>query len=147
MTSNVGVAESLNRGKSIGFSVNNDDFSKSIIEKELKKTFKPEFLNRIQKIVYFNKLEEESLKQIINLEIQKLSHKVEELGHHLSNDLTEGKIIDDIYSNISKNKEYGARPIVNEVQRMIEDKIVDYLIDNDVEDNHTFTYQELANLD
>ena len=147
MTSNVGVAESLNRRKSIGFSTNNDDFSKSIIEKELKKKFKPEFLNRVQKIVYFNKLEEESLKQIINLEIQKLNHKVEELGHHLSNDLTEGKIIDDIYSNISKNKEYGARPIVNEVQRMIEDKIVDYLIDNDVEDNHTFTYQEIANLD
>ena len=147
MTSNVGVAESINRGKSIGFNSNNDDFSKSIIEKELKQKFKPEFLNRIQKIVYFNKLRENNLKQIIKLEIQKLNTKVEAIGHHLSDDLTQGKIIDDIYSNISDKKEYGARPIVNEVQRMIEDKIVDYLIDNDIEDGHTFTYQELTNLD
>lgn len=146
MTSNVGAAESINRGKSIGFNTNNDDFSKSIIEKELKQKFKPEFLNRIQKIVYFNKLGEDNLKQIINLEIQKLNTKVEALGYHLSDDLTKGKIIDNIYSNITNNKDYGARPIVNEVQRMIEDKIVDYLIDNDIEDGHTFTYQELTGL-
>lgn len=146
MTSNVGVAESENRG-AIGFVSNSYDFSKTIIERELKKKFKPEFLNRIQKIVYFNKLKEDSLKKIIGLEIQKLNNKVESLGHHLSEELICGKIIDDIYTSISDNINYGARPIVNEVQRRLEDNIVDYMIENDIEDGHTFTYEELSNLE
>jgi ATP-dependent Clp protease ATP-binding subunit ClpC len=147
MTSNVGVSEAANRGRTIGFGTNETNFTQSIIEKELKKKFKPEFLNRIQKIVYFNNLDENGLKQIINLEIQKINQKVENLGYRLSDDITQGKMVDDIYDAISSKTEYGARPIVNEVQRNIEDKIVDCLIDNDVEEGHIFTYNELSNLD
>lgn len=147
LTSNVGVAEASNRGKSIGFGNTDFDFSKEIIEKEMKRKFKPEFLNRIQKIIYFNKLKDENLKSIIKLEIGKLSDKVKKIGYKLSNDLTETTMVDEIYNEISGKKEYGARPIVNEVQRRIEDKIVDYIIDNDVESGHTFTYNELSNLD
>lgn len=147
LTSNVGVAEASNRGKSIGFGKNDFDFSREIIEKEMKKKFKPEFLNRIQKIIYFNKLKNEDLKSIIHLEINKLKEKVKKLGYNLSTDLTDTTMVDDIYNAISEKTEYGARPIVNEVQRRIEDKIVDYIIDNDVEDGHTFTYKELSDLD
>ena len=147
LTSNVGVAEASNRGKVIGFGNSDYDFSKEIIEKEMKKKFKPEFLNRIQKIIYFNKLNDENLKSIIKLEIGKLNDKVKKLGYKLSADLTDTTMVDEIYNNISNKKEYGARPIVNEVQRKIEDRIVDYIIDNDVEDGHTFTYNELSNLD
>lgn len=147
LTSNVGVAEASNRGKAIGFGNSDYDFSKEIIEKEMKKKFKPEFLNRIQKIIYFNKLNDESLKSIIKLEIGKLNEKVKKLGYNLSTDLTDTTMVDEIYRNISDKKEYGARPIINEVQRRIEDKIVDYIIDNDVENGHTFTYKELSNLD
>lgn len=147
LTSNVGVAEASNRGKSIGFGKNDYDFSKEIIEKEMKRKFKPEFLNRIQKIIYFNKLKDENLKSIIKLEIGKLNEKVKKLGYNLSADLTDTTMVDEIYDNISDKKEYGARPIVNEVQRKIEDRIVDYIIDNEVEDGHTFTYNELSNLD
>lgn len=147
LTSNVGVAESMKRGNAIGFGTNDYDFSKSIIEKEMKKKFKPEFLNRIQKIIYFNKLDGDNLKSIIKLEINKLNKKIESLGYHMSDDLTHTLMVDEIYNETKDKKEYGARPIVNEVQRRIEDKIVDYIIENDVEDGHTFTYEELSNLE
>ena len=147
MTSNVGVAESANRGRAIGFNDNDYDFSKSIIEKELKRKFKPEFLNRIQKIVYFNKLNNENLKSIVELEVAKLNRKVEKLGYHLSENILKTTMIDEIYNEILSKKEFGARPIVNEVQRKIEDNIVDYLIENEVEKGHTFTYEELMSLD
>lgn len=147
MTSNVGVAESANRGRAIGFNDNDYDFSKSIIEKELKRKFKPEFLNRIQKIVYFNKLNNENLKSIVELEVAKLNKKVEKLGYHLSENILKTTMIDEIYNEILSKKEFGARPIVNEVQRKIEDNIVDYLIENEVEEGHTFTYEELMSLD
>lgn len=147
MTSNVGVAESANRGRAIGFNDNDYDFSKSIIEKELKRKFKPEFLNRIQKIVYFNKLNNDNLKSIVELEVAKLNMKVEKLGYHLSENILKTTMIDEIYNEILSKKEFGARPIVNEVQRKIEDNIVDYLIENEVEEGHTFTYEELTSLD
>lgn len=147
MTSNVGIAESANRGRAIGFNYNDYDFSKSIIEKELKRKFKPEFLNRIQKIIYFNKLNNENLKSIVELEVAKLNMKVEKLGYHLSENILKTTMIDEIYNEILSKKEFGARPIVNEVQRKIEDNIVDYLIENEVEEGHTFTYEELTSLD
>lgn len=147
MTSNVGVAEAANRGHIIGFNNDDYDFSKSIIEKELKRKFKPEFLNRIQKIVYFNKLNNENLKSIVELEVAKLNRKVEKLGYHLSENILKTTMIDEIYNEILSKKEFGARPIVNEVQRKIEDNIVDYLIENEVEKGHTFTYEELMSLD
>lgn len=144
MTSNVGVAEANNRGNAIGFGNGGYDMSRDIIEKELKHKFKPEFLNRIQKIIYFNKLENDNLKSIIKLEVSKLNKKIEKLGYHFSTDITEGKMVDEIYETIIKTKEYGARPIVNEVQRRIEDTLVDYIIDNEVEEGHTFTYNEIV---
>ena len=147
MPSNVGVAEAASRGHIIGFNDNDYDFSKSIIEKELKRKFKPEFLNRIQKIVYFNKLNNENLKSIVELEVAKLNKKVEKLGYHLSENILKTTMIDEIYNEILSKKEFGARPIVNEVQRKIEDNIVDYLIENEVEKGHTFTYEELMSLD
>ena len=109
----------------------------------MKRKYKPEFLNRIQKIVYFNKLNNDNLRSIVELEVSKINKKVEKLGYHLSDDITKTKMIDTIFNEISSKSEYGARPIVNEVQRRIEDRIIDYLIDNDVEEGHTFTYSEL----
>lgn len=143
MTSNVGVAEAANRGRVIGFGTEDYDMSRTIIEKEMKRKFKPEFLNRIQKIVYFNKLNNDNLRSIVELEVRKINKKVENLGYHLSEDITKTKMIDEIFNEILSKSEYGARPIVNEVQRRIEDRIVDYLIDNEVEEDHTFTYDEL----
>lgn len=147
MTSNVGVAEAANRGRVIGFGNDDYDISQSIIEKELKRKFKPEFLNRIQKIIYFNKLKDENLRSIVELEVSKIEKKVEKLGYHLAEDVKNTLMIDTIYESVLSKKEFGARPIVNEVQRKIEDQIVDYLIENEVEEGHTFTYKELTSLE
>lgn len=143
LTSNVGVAEAVNRGKAIGFNDSNYDMSKEIIEKELKRKFKPEFLNRIQKIVYFNKLNDESLLSIIKIEVNKIEKKLNNLNYYLSEDITKTIMIDELFNVIKEKKDYGARPIVNEVQRRIEDKIVDLLIENEIEEGHVFTYNEL----
>ena len=80
------------------------------------------------------------------MEIGKINKKVEKLGYHLDQDILKTKMVDNIYENIITKKEFGARPIVNEVQRKIEDSIVDYLIENEVEEGHTFTYNELISL-
>lgn len=143
LTSNVGAAEASMRGKAIGFNNSTYDMSREIIDKELKKKFKPEFLNRIQKIVYFNKLTDNNIRKIIELEVSKIEKKVEDKGYHLAENITKTLMIDDIYKTVTLKKEYGARPIVNEVQRRIEDAIVDHIIDNDLEEGHTFTYDEL----
>ena len=76
-----------------------------------------------------------------------MNKKVEKLGYHLSENILKTTMIDEIYNEILSKKEFGARPIVNEVQRKIEDNIVDYLIENEVEKGHTFTYEELMSLD
>ena len=81
MTSNIGARQAAEFGGGIGFATNEEANKKSIIEKELKKKFSPEFLNRIDKIVYFNNLTDENLKTIVRLEIDKLAKRIDELGY------------------------------------------------------------------
>ena len=139
MTSNVGAKEVDERGNGIGFAaVNEDDLKKEIIEKELKRRFKPEFINRIDKIVYFNKLTDENLKYIIGLEIDKVRKRLEDMGYGLVENEQLTTLIDNIYNKVREMKNMGARPIIREIQIQLEDKITDYVIDNDVEKGYTF---------
>lgn len=144
LTSNVGARESSLRGGRIGFSDDGYDMTREIIDKELKKQFRPELLNRIQNTVYFNKLKDENLRSIVEIEIGKVKDKVERLGYHLADDITKTAMVDRIYEAVLPKRDFGGRPIVNEVQRNIEDNIVNYLIDNEVEKGHIFTYDELC---
>ena len=133
MTSNVG-AKKASTEKGIGFIVDDNLNRKDIIEKELRNKFPPEFINRLDEIVYFNTLSDDNLKAIIRLEIGKLQKKLNELGHSLTyND----EVIDYIFKIISKQKEYGARPIIRAIQQEIENRITDLVIDNDYE-THDF---------
>lgn len=143
MTSNVGAREVDERGNGIGFVTNTEDLKKEIIEKELKRKFKPEFINRIDKIVYFNKLTNENIKYIINLEIDKIRKRLQIMGYGLQDNLENTELFNIIYNNVIEKKNMGARPIIRELQILIEDKITDYIIDNNVEIGHTFTMDEL----
>jgi ATP-dependent Clp protease ATP-binding subunit ClpC len=144
MTSNIGAKEINSRGKGVGyFSTSSDSLNKDLINKALKSKFKPEFLNRIDKIIYFNKLSEENLKSIIKLEINKIVEKVEKLNYTVSSDLVD-KMQDVIFEKIKDETEFGARPIIRYVQSLIEDRIVDYIIEHDVEDNHNFVYEDIG---
>lgn len=139
MTSNVGAKEVDERGGGIGFAkIDENELKKEIIEKELKRKFKPEFLNRIDKIVYFNKLTDENLENIIILEIDKVRKRLENIGYGLDENIHATKLLDDIYNKVKEKKNMGARPIIREIQTQLEDKITDYIIENDVEKGHVF---------
>lgn len=140
LTSNIGAKEATLNGKSIGFNTNNQDKSKSILDKELKKKFAPEFLNRLDGIIYFNSLNEEDLKKIIKLEINKSIKRFKDIDYIVSyND----NIIDYIYNIIKEESEYGARPIIRAIQTEIEEPLTDIILDND--ENKIFNLELIDN--
>ena len=137
MTSNIGAKQASEFGKSIGFSTNVGNNKKAIIEKEMKSKFTPEFLNRIDQIVYFNSLTDDNLKGITELEIKKFSNRVKQAGYNIT---YTPKVVDFIYQKAVQQKEYGARPIIRFVQNELEDKLTDVILLGDYENGHTFNF-------
>lgn len=135
MTSNVGVKSASEFGGGIGFNENDEENSKKIIEKELKKKFPPEFINRLDEVVVFNSLSDDNLKSIINLELSKLAKRIQNLGFVLDSDAGVDEILLD---KIRDSKEYGARPIARIIQSEIEDKISDSILRNNFQPGHIF---------
>ena len=134
-TSNIGAKTASDFGKGIGFKEDVEANSKRILLKQLKNKFPPEFLNRVDDIIYFNSLTEENLKQIIKLEIGKFEKKLNEIGYSVEYD---DSVVDYIFNIVKDEKEYGARPIMRAIQDTIEDKITDALLAMDYENGHTF---------
>ena len=135
MTSNIGAKEASELGGGVGF-VNDENINKkTIIEKQLKKTFTPEFINRIDQIVYFNSLTDENLKEIVKLEIEKLNNRLKDLKYSIT---YTDEVVDFIHELAIKQKEYGARPIIRLIQDNIEDKITDLLLLSDYNENYVF---------
>lgn len=127
MTSNVG-AEALKRNKYVGFNIQDgeQDYKdmKGKVMDELKKAFRPEFLNRIDEIIVFHALEKEHLKQIVTLMSDQLMKRLIEQDIHL--ELTEAakeKISEEGY-----DPEYGARPLRRAIQKHIEDQLSEELL-------------------
>lgn len=135
MTSNVGAREANEFGRGSGFLTNENDNKKTIIEKQLKKKFSPEFLNRLDQIVHFNNLTDENLKNIVNLELNKLVKKMNEIGYNIS---WSNETVELIHKLSLENKEYGARPIIRLIQENIEDAMIDLLLSEDFEQGHVF---------
>lgn len=136
MTSNIGVKQASEMGNGIGFNADGEINKKSTIEKQLKGKFPPEFLNRIDKIIYFNTLTDDNLKDIIHLEINKLNTRLQEMKYSFTFD---DKVVDYIHSLAKKQKEYGARPIIRLIQEYIEDNITDLLLTNDYHPDYVFS--------
>ena len=136
MTSNVGTRKASELGNGLGFVTDETKNKKSIIEKELKKKFTPEFLNRINKIVYFNDLSDNNLKDIVKLEINKFNNKLNNINYNI---LYSDSVVDYIYAKAVKEKEFGARPIIRLIQDNIEDKVTDLMLEHDYEPNYTFS--------
>ena len=142
MTSNVGAKECDERGNGIGFN-QNVDFSNEIINKSLKKVFKPEFINRINDIVYFNKLTDDDYKIIIKNEIEKIVERIKSLGFDVDETITTTDLPSLLFDRIQKMKQYGARPIVRELQKILEDSVTDYIIDNNPNNGFVFSFHNL----
>ena len=142
MTSNVGAKECDERGCGIGFN-QNVNFNNEIINKSLRKAFKTEFINRINDIIYFNKLSDDDYKIIIKNEINKIVKRIKELGYNVDNTITTEDLPHLLFNRIQNMKQYGARPIVRELQKVLEDSITDYIIDNNPPKNFTFSFHNL----
>lgn len=136
MTSNIGAKQASDFGGGVGFNTDEEANKKSIIEKSLKKKFTPEFLNRIDKIVYFNSLTDDNLNSIVKLEVKKLDNRLHELHYGLHCD---EKVIDYLHVKAVSQKEFGARPIIRLVQDNLEDKITDLMLENDYKQDYVFS--------
>ena len=134
-TSNVGTKAANDFGKGIGFNEDADENSKKILLKELKKRFPPEFLNRLNSVIYFNNLTDDNLKSIIGLEIEKTQDRLNKLGFDLEVD---DEVISKILDIVKDEKEFGARPIARAIQDEIEDKITDCLLERDYDKDYIF---------
>jgi ATP-dependent Clp protease ATP-binding subunit ClpC len=129
MTSNVGARQLKDFGQGVGFgtaakTAQADDNSKSIIENALKKTFAPEFLNRIDDVIVFNALEKEHIDLIIEIELKKLYARVAELGYQLN-------LSDPAKSFIAEkgfDRQFGARPLKRAIQKYVEDTLAEEII-------------------
>ena len=129
MTSNNGSRQLKDFGTGIGFATKNKEEQKKeqqkeVIEKELKKTFAPEFLNRIDEIITFNSLTKEDIFKIIDIELDKLIGRIRTMEFDL--ELTEGS--KEYISEKGYDPEYGARPLKRAIQKYIEDPITEEII-------------------
>ena len=131
-TSNVGAKKAA-ESHQIGFITNNSTNRKDIIEKELKKTFPPEFINRLDDVVYYNDLSDDDMDRIIKLELDKLSKRIEGIGYSMEYDKN---AVDFIFNGTIEERGYGARPVIRLIEKHIENKITDMIIDNDYESHH-----------
>ena len=131
MTSNIGARKLKDFGTGVGFSTASqkaqaDDIEKGVIESALKKTFAPEFLNRVDDIVIFNNLEKKDIMKIIDIELVKLEKRISKLGYQMK--LTKkGK---DFIGEKGFDKKYGARPLSRAIQKHIEDLIAEEIVNN-----------------
>ena len=129
MTSNVGARQLKDFGQGVGFGTaakiaQAEDNSKSIIENALKKTFAPEFLNRIDDVIVFNSLEKEDINLIIEIELKKLYARIKDLGYILNlSDKAKAFIADKGF-----DKQFGARPLKRAIQKYVEDALAEEII-------------------
>lgn len=134
-TSNIGAKAASDFGKGIGFNENEGENTKRILLKQLKNKFPPEFLNRLDDVIYFNSLNNDNLKEIIKIEINKLSKRINNIGYNFEYD---ENVLDFILERIKDESEFGARPIMRAIQDTIEDKITDALLERDYEIGYIF---------
>lgn len=128
MTSNAGTRQLKEFGKGIGFSMSNDVVEKkmaqSVIMKALNKTFSPEFLNRVDDVIFFDQLSKDSIFKIIDLELAHIYKRMNELEHPLT-------IEEEAKSFIAEqgyDPQYGARPMKRALQKHVEDPVAETIL-------------------
>lgn len=129
MTSNVGARQLKDFGQGVGFGTSAkkaqaDEHSKGVIEAALKKTFAPEFINRIDDIIVFNPLEKEHIDLIIDIELNKLYDRIKDLGYNI----TLSEKAKDFIAEKGFDKQYGARPLKRAIQKYVEDTLAEEII-------------------
>lgn len=129
MTSNIGVRQLKDFGSGVGFATtsrkeNEDEMNKAVIEKALKKTFSPEFLNRIDDVVIFNSLSKENIFSIIDILMKGVTKRLTNLGFSL--ELTEAA--KNFLADKGYDSQFGARPLHRAIQKYLEDPLAEQIL-------------------
>jgi ATP-dependent Clp protease ATP-binding subunit ClpC len=129
MTSNIGVRDLKDFGAGIGFATksrveNQDDMVKSTIQNALKKTFSPEFLNRLDDVIVFNSLAREDIHKIIEISLKKLFSRITSIGYSM--ELTDKA--KDFLAEKGYDQQYGARPLNRAIQKYVEDPLAEEIL-------------------
>ncbi|MEO7307723.1 MAG: ATP-dependent Clp protease ATP-binding subunit [Ferruginibacter sp.] len=133
MTSNIGARQLKDFGDGVGFATANrmenaDENNKAVIEKALKRTFSPEFLNRIDDVVVFNSLTKENIFEIIDIVMQGVTKRLTNLG--LSMELTpEAK---SFIADKGYDSQFGARPLHRAIQKYLEDPLAEEILNMNI---------------
>ena len=140
MTSNLGVKKFQEFGTGVGFKTSTnlyieEEQKRDMLKKELKKFFAPEFLNRIDEIIVFNSLKEEEIKQIVKLEIDKLTRRLNGLNY----DITCDEKVLELISKVGFDETFGARPIKRAIQDQIEDFISEEVLNGKIVENEKYS--------
>jgi ATP-dependent Clp protease ATP-binding subunit ClpC len=129
MTSNIGVRQLKEFGDGVGFATatrmqNSEENSKAVIEKALKRTFSPEFLNRIDDVVVFNSLTKENIFNIIDILMKSVAKRLQNLGFSL--ELTPAA--KDFIAEKGYDVQFGARPLHRAIQKYLEDPLAEEIL-------------------
>ncbi|MFY9243621.1 MAG: ATP-dependent Clp protease ATP-binding subunit [Polaribacter sp.] len=140
MTSNIGARQLKDFGGGVGFGTSSkteqaDANAKAVIEGALKKSFAPEFLNRIDDVIVFNALEREDIHSIIDIELEKLLRRISDLGYTL--ELSEKA--KDYIADKGFDKKYGARPLNRAIQKYIEDALAEEIVNSKLTEGDTIS--------
>ena len=133
MTSNIGVRQLKDFGAGVGFTTSSkmeqeDEANKAVIEKALKRTFSPEFLNRIDDVVIFNSLSKENIFSIIDILMKGVMKRLTSLGFSLS--LTEDA--KSFLADKGYDVQFGARPLHRAIQKYLEDPLAEEILNMNV---------------
>jgi len=145
MTSNIGAAE-IARNTPLGFAVSDDETGisyedmKNRIMGELKKVFRPEFLNRIDDVIVFHKLSRDEIKQIVELLLRRIRATLAE--RELQLDLSEDA--KDLLVEKGWDPSMGARPLRRAIQRYIEDPLADFVLRSELKPGATVLVEHVA---
>lgn len=145
MTSNIGSRKVKEFGTGIGFetetrAANIQKEQNAVIDKELKKLFSPEFLNRIDDVLMFNSLTKENVSSIVDVELKITLDRLNEIGYFVKIDPS----VKEYIFEKGYDKDLGARPLKRAIQKYIENKITDSIINNEINvgDNITLKYDK-----
>ena len=136
MTSNIGARQIKDFGNGVGFETSSqkaqsEEYEKSVIRNALKKTFSPEFLNRIDDIVIFNSLDKKDMLKIIDIELEKVINRIKKLGFEIKiSRKAKEFLVDKGY-----DKKYGARPLKRAIQKYLEDLIAQEIVTDSIKEN------------
>ena len=132
MTSNIGTRQLKEFGRRVGFAtqsrLDDKEFSRSVIQKALNKSFAPEFINRLDEIITFDQLDLDALTRIIDIELKGLYSRVKNIGYKLVIDEDAKKFV----ATKGYDVQFGARPLKRAIQNNLEDGISELILGSEM---------------